>query len=81
MAVATLTKKRQVWTDEALEALPKDGHKYELLDGALIMIPAHANHSTICLRIGSLLFNFVEQHGSAGFMDRVWAAGSPINCF
>jgi Uma2 family endonuclease len=62
MAVATLTAKRRVWTDEALEALPKDGHKYELLDGGLIMSPVHANHGTICIRVGSLLFNFNEQH-------------------
>lgn len=62
MAVATLTTKRRVWTDEALEALPKDGHKYELLDGELIMSPVHANHGIICLRFGALLLQFVQQH-------------------
>ena len=61
MAVATLTTKRRVWTDEALEALPQNGHKHELLDGDLIMSPVHANHGTICIRISSLLFNFNEQ--------------------
>src|SRR5262249_586878 len=54
--------KRKIWTDEELEALPKDGYKYELLDGGLIMSPVHANHSTICMRLGALLFNFVQRH-------------------
>lgn len=61
MSTATLSAKRKIWTDEELEALPKDGHKYELLDGVLIMSPVHANHGTICMRIGSLLFNFNDR--------------------
>lgn len=61
MATATLSTKRKAWTDAELEALPKDGHKYELLDGELIMSPVHANHGTICMRLGSLLFNFVDE--------------------
>lgn len=56
------SKKRRVWTDEQLENLPKDGYKYELLDGTLIMSPAHANHGSICMRIGALLLNFVQQN-------------------
>ncbi len=44
-----------------LEALPKDGHKYELLDGELIRSPVHANHGTVCARFVSFLFNFVEE--------------------
>jgi len=59
MATAMLAKKR-IWSDEELEALPNDGHKYELLDGKLIMSPVTANHGTICVRIASLLFSFVE---------------------
>src|SRR2546425_10286264 len=62
MAVTTLATKRKVWTDEALEALPKDGHKYELLDGGLIMSPVHANHGVICVRLISLLAIFVQRH-------------------
>lgn len=60
MQATTVAKKR--WTDEELEALPNDGHKYELLDGGLIMSPVHANHGTICMRLGALLFNFVQRH-------------------
>src|SRR6266571_8019181 len=60
MSTATLTSRKKNWTDEELESLPKDGYKYELLDGQLIMSPVHANHGTICVRIASLLFGFVE---------------------
>jgi Uma2 family endonuclease len=62
MSTAVLSTRRKQWTDEALEALPKDGHKYELLDGDLIMSPVHENHGTICIRVGALLFNFAAQH-------------------
>jgi len=55
--------KRKIWTDVELEALPKDGHKYELLDGELIMSPVHLNHAIVCMRIGSALLHFVERHG------------------
>ena len=62
MPAAPLSTKKKNWTDQELEALPEDGHKYELLDGDLIMSPVHANHGTICMRLGALLFNFVERH-------------------
>lgn len=62
MATATLTGKSKVWTDEELAAIPNNGHKHELLDGELIISPAHENHGGICIRIAALLFNFTEQH-------------------
>jgi Uma2 family endonuclease len=61
MPVAVLDQKRRVWTDDELEALPRDGHKYELLDGGLIMSPVHMNHSLICVRLISLLASFVQR--------------------
>src|SRR5437899_12169396 len=61
MSTAALPKQR-IWTDEALEALPQDGNKYELLEGDLITSPVHAHHGTICMRRGALLFNFVQRH-------------------
>jgi len=42
--------------------MPRDGHKYELLDGELIKSPVHANHSLICVRLGAFLFDFVHKH-------------------
>jgi Uma2 family endonuclease len=62
MATAALTRKKRAWTDEELEALPKDGYKYELLDGELIMSPAHAGHGKICVRLVILLGTFVDRH-------------------
>lgn len=54
--------RNKTWTDEELEALPKDGRKYELLDGKLIMSPVHANHGSICVRLTALLFAHVQRH-------------------
>ena len=62
MTTATVTAKKKTWTDAEMEALPKDGYKYELLDGSLILSPVHANHGTICVRMSSLLFSFVERN-------------------
>jgi Uma2 family endonuclease len=60
MPTATLSK-RKIWTDEALAALPKDGHKYELLDGGLIMSPVHANHGEICSRLLIVVGTYIQE--------------------
>ena len=61
---ATLpAKKRRARTDEEHEALPKDGHKYELLDGELIGSPVHMNHGRLCVHIvhiGAMLLQHAE---------------------
>jgi Uma2 family endonuclease len=62
MATAALTRKKRAWTDEELEALPKDGYKYELLDGELIMSPAHARHGEISMRLGALILSFADRN-------------------
>src|SRR5580692_7592149 len=67
--MTSLTNKRKIWTDEELEALPNDGHKYELLDGDLIMSPVHENHGMLCMRIGSTLLQFVEPRGLGNVYD------------
>jgi Uma2 family endonuclease len=69
MATAALARKKRAWTDEELEALPKDGYKYELLDGELIMSPAHARHGEICMRLGGLLLNFADRKGLGKIYD------------
>lgn len=69
MSVAVLDQKRRVWTDDELEALPRDGHKYELLDGVLIMSPVHLNHSLICIRLSSRLASFVQRHKAGEVFD------------
>jgi Uma2 family endonuclease len=60
MQAAALTMTRRTWTDEELETLPKDGHKYELLDGDLIISPVHEDHGRICMRLGAILLHFAE---------------------
>jgi Uma2 family endonuclease len=62
MPTAAIAAKRKAWTDEELEALPKDGHKHELLEGKLVMSPVPANHSTVCGRLLILLGTFVQRH-------------------
>jgi Uma2 family endonuclease len=69
MATTALTRKKRAWTDEELEALPKDGYKYELLDGELIMSPAHARHGEVSMRIGGLLLNFADRNDLGKIYD------------
>jgi Uma2 family endonuclease len=69
MPVVVTDQKRRAWSDAEMEALPKDGHKYELLDGELIMSPVHLNHSLICMRLGRRLGNFVERHNAGETFD------------
>ena len=50
-------------TDEELLQLPKDGHKYEVVDGELVaMSPAGMRHEFIVMEIGARLRNFVRRH-------------------
>src|ERR1700690_447656 len=60
MQVAALKDKRKIWTDEELETLPRDGHKYELLDGNLIRNPIYAGHGKTCVCLGALLHHFAN---------------------
>jgi Uma2 family endonuclease len=51
----------KVWTDEELMALPKDGHKRELLQGEIIMSPAGSEHGLICVRVATELEFFIRR--------------------
>ena len=43
-------------TVEDLERLPEDGHRYELLDGSLLVTPApNTRHQRCVMRLGSIL--------------------------
>ncbi len=48
-------------TDQDLLRLPKDGRKYELVDGELRVSPAGARHGKISLRLGAALLAFVRE--------------------
>ena len=50
----------KAWTDDALMALPRDGYKYELLDGQIIMSPAGFKHGDLCSKIIIAIGNFVQ---------------------
>jgi len=52
---------RNTITDEELLALPKDGNKYEVVDGELRMSPAGWLHERIIARLIAQLVVFVEQ--------------------
>ncbi len=62
METATLipTSKRR-WTDNELMSLPKDGNKYELIDGDLLVSPVGNTHSLVCVQLVSLLAAFVRR--------------------
>src|SRR5713226_9882192 len=59
-AMATTT--RRVATEEDLLAMPKDGQKYELVDGEIRMSPAGDLHSVVALALAARLLAFAKQH-------------------
>ncbi len=60
MQPAQLILNDKDWTDEELEKFPKDGRKYELLDGDFLVSPVAITHGTVCIRISSLLDGYVR---------------------
>ncbi len=61
MTVTTLPRSRPLtWRD--LEAVPDDGHRYELIDGALVVTPAPSyEHQRVALRLARLLDDLCPQ--------------------
>jgi Uma2 family endonuclease len=60
---------RRVWTDEEIMALPKDGNRYELVDGELTTSPAGARHGDINVLLASRLAVFVNERKSGRVLD------------
>ncbi|OLP16436.1 hypothetical protein BST81_20865 [Leptolyngbya sp. 'hensonii'] len=59
----TLSTEKKVWTDEKFMALPKDGHRYELVDGEVLDIGnSGMEHGGIGSLLGGLLAIYVRQH-------------------
>jgi len=50
---------RPAITDQDLRRLPKDGRKYELVDGEIRLSPAGARHGRIAVRLTAALLAFV----------------------
>ena len=65
----------RVWTDEELLALPKDGNKYEVLQGILTTSPAGFTHEFIGVRLIVALDNFVRSHKLGAVL------GSSLGCW
>ncbi|MBI2263684.1 MAG: Uma2 family endonuclease [Armatimonadetes bacterium] len=60
MAIGPL-EKRLTYEDYA--RLPDDGHRYELLEGELLMTPSPlTRHQEISIRLSSLLFAHLQKH-------------------
>src|SRR5438552_6124405 len=53
---------RRVATEQDLLAMPKDGQKYELVDGEIRVSPAGDRHSAVAAHVVALLFAFVRKH-------------------
>jgi Uma2 family endonuclease len=49
-------------TVDDLLQMPKDGYKYELVDGEIVASPAGMYHSEVAVNIAVLLSNFVRKH-------------------
>lgn len=61
-------------TEDDLRATPRDGRKYELVDGAIVVSPAGTRHEVVGVRLAARLLAFVDAHdlgfvmgSSAGF--------------
>src|SRR5258708_29782598 len=60
---------RKEWTDKALLALPRDGRKYEVLGGQLVVSPTGFQHGYISVRLAAALSQFVLQRGLGLIVD------------
>jgi Uma2 family endonuclease len=54
-------------TEDDLRAAPEDGHKHELVDGAVVVTPAGSRHGQVAIRLAARLALFVEEH-SLGYV-------------
>lgn len=55
--------RERVITDEELLNLPKDGHKYEVVDGELVATLVDFRHELVIPHIGAAVGGFVKEHG------------------
>ncbi len=58
VAEAATTVRRA--TEDDLRATPRDGRKYELVDGQIVVSPAGTRHGLVSLGLAARLLNFVE---------------------
>ena len=51
----------KIWTDDELLSLPRDGNKYEVMKGELVVSPAGIEHEEIGVRLIVALGKFVRE--------------------
>jgi Uma2 family endonuclease len=60
---AAVASEKKYWTEAELQALPKDGYNYELVNGELRMSPkSNFQHENLCGRLFLELANFNRTH-------------------
>jgi len=55
------TTTRQPATEADLLRTPRDGQKYELVDGQIRVSPAGSRHGRVCMQLGARIHAFVEE--------------------
>ncbi len=55
------TTTRRMATEEDLRAMPKDGQKYELVDGEIRVGPAGDRHSVVALKLAARLLALAQE--------------------
>jgi Uma2 family endonuclease len=66
----TITSERKIWTDEEFMALPREGRRYELVDGALVVMSnSGLEHGEIGLLLGGKLIFYVREQKLGGAFD------------
>jgi len=58
----TLMKLKGQATVEDLLRCPKDGRKYELVDGEILVSPAGARHAEVAFKIAHIVATFLEKY-------------------
>jgi Uma2 family endonuclease len=56
-------------TEDDLLHMPRDGRKYELVDGEIRVSPAGSRHGAVSLQIAARLLAFVKEHGLGHVFD------------
>ena len=59
--MTTMTIKGPATLQDLLNT-PKDGNKYELVDGEIVVSPAGMRHSEVAINIGGLIWEFLQKN-------------------
>ena len=55
-------KRKQPVTIDDMYHMPKDGRKYELVDGEVVVSPAGMYHAEIVIKIAHIIATFLDDH-------------------